>query len=212
VRIGMMFRLAAAYVWKPWEGIATIRMLAAYRQAQESLRETPVTSDLRQEQVLLAARRAGADPEAVESAARVWMEERPLDLLRRAMRPGVVELLDMARRRGLRLGVLSDYPAEEKLTAMGILGMFDVVLCAQDAEVQRFKPSPLGLKVAMERLGVRKSECLYVGDRAEVDGTAAAEAGMAWVIVGGRRTRWDKGQVASLPELQNLLNASIGAR
>ena len=64
--------------------------------------------------------------------------------------------------------------------------LIDVVVCAQDSEVQRFKPDPRGLHVALDRLGVPAERAAYVGDRADVDWPAARDAGMACFIIGGR--------------------------
>ena len=58
------------------------------------------------------------------------------------------------RRRGTKLGALSDYPAVAKLEALGIADRFDVVLSAQDPRVHAFKPNPKGLLVALEALAV----------------------------------------------------------
>jgi FMN phosphatase YigB (HAD superfamily) len=58
-----------------------------------------------------------------------------------------------------------------------------VVVSAQSREVGVFKPHPRGLLVIAERLGVRPSACLYVGDRVGVDDAAARAAGMPYFIV-----------------------------
>ncbi|MGH7295477.1 MAG: HAD family hydrolase [Polyangiaceae bacterium] len=107
--------------------------------------------------------------------------------------------LEAARERGLRVGVLSDYPAAAKLEAMKLARYFDVVVCAQDAEVNRFKPDPAGIVEVLRRLDVAPDAALYVGDREEVDGAAASAAGVACAIVG-------KG--AGYPELHARLFAA----
>ena len=43
----------------------------------------------------------------------------------RAIQPGLTEFLRACKVRGLRLGVLSDYPAEAKLRALGVAELFD---------------------------------------------------------------------------------------
>jgi putative hydrolase of the HAD superfamily len=71
----------------------------------------------------------------------------------------------------------------EKLGALGVLDLFELVLCAQDPEIGVFKPHPRGLQVAIERLGVSPLEALFVGDRPEVDAVAAAAVGVPCAIV-----------------------------
>ena len=123
-----------------------------------------------------------------------WFDEEPLSILPRLTRPGVRELLQKAAALNCRLGVLSDYPAERKLRAMGLWDYFDIAVAAQDEEVQCFKPNPRGLRVALRRLRLEPAEALYVGDRAEVDAAAAHQIGMRCVIIGRGRTptgaRW----------------------
>jgi FMN phosphatase YigB (HAD superfamily) len=187
VRLAMFFRLIGAHLHRPLAGVRTFRWLQAYRKAQERLRhESPNGNNLADRQLILASQWTGVPPWVLRSCVRRWMEEEPLDLLRPHLRDGLPELLDAAAGRALRLGVCSDYPASEKLAAMGIAGFFQAVVSAQDAEVQRFKPHPRILDVALHRLGVHEDEALYVGDRPEVDAETARQAGVACAIIGRR--------------------------
>jgi HAD superfamily hydrolase (TIGR01549 family) len=98
--------------------------------------------------------------------------------------PGVVEFLQELRGAGIRVGALSDYPAIAKLTAMGVLGLFDVVVCAQDSDVGRFKPDPAGLRILLARLDIPAERAVYVGDRSDLDAGAASAAGVRCYIIG----------------------------
>jgi FMN phosphatase YigB (HAD superfamily) len=82
--------------------------------------------------------------------------------------------------------VFSDYPANEKLNAMGIYDYFDAVSCAQDKDIHQFKPNPRGLHTVLEQLGVLPWEAIYIGDRPQIDGIAADRSGMDWIIIGSR--------------------------
>jgi FMN phosphatase YigB (HAD superfamily) len=187
VRLAMFFRLVRAHLLQPLAGLRTFRWLQAYRKAQERLRhEPPNGNDLADRQLVLASEWTGVPPWVLRSYVRRWMEEEPLGLLRPHLRDGLPELLDAAAGRALRLGACSDYPATEKLAAMGIAGFFQAVVSAQDAEVQRFKPHPRILDVALRRLGVSKEDALYVGDRPEVDAETARQAGVACAIIAHR--------------------------
>jgi FMN phosphatase YigB (HAD superfamily) len=94
------------------------------------------------------------------------------------------QLLDGLDRAGIRMGILSDYPAAGKLQALGLAGRFAPVLCATDPEIDAFKPSPRGYLRACEIWGLSPGQVLFVGDRADVDGAGAAAAGMPCAIVG----------------------------
>jgi phosphoglycolate phosphatase-like HAD superfamily hydrolase len=74
------------------------------------------------------------------------------------------------------LGLVSDYPARGKLETLEIDHLFDTVVTAQDPSVGAFKPSPRGIEAALDRLGARSADSLYVGDRVDVDYPAALAA------------------------------------
>ncbi len=196
VRRAMAGRLVRAYLPRPMEGLTTMRILSAYRRGQESLRDSSTSGDMAQAQLQYACQATGASPAQVLGAVARWMEQAPLDLLATHAQPGMQTLVRSLRARGIKLGVLSDYPAEAKLAAMGVGGLFDAVLCAQEPAVGAFKPNPRGILVALERLGVAPGEALYVGDRAEVDAAAARAAGVACAILSGQQTAPDPGYLA----------------
>jgi len=182
LRRAMLVRLLRSYALRPVEGWRTLRALSAYRHAQEALR-TEACTNVADAQLARACGRTNLNRDSVLRCVERWMDQEPLPLLRRFRHEGLVEFLEASRAQGLRLAVLSDYPAAAKLRALGIDEYFDVVLCAQSPEIGVFKPHPRGLQVALRRLGVGPQECLYVGDRADVDGAAADAAGIKSVIV-----------------------------
>ncbi|TFH21989.1 MAG: HAD family hydrolase, partial [Myxococcales bacterium] len=180
----MAVRLAAAHAFRPIALLRTGRILNAYRRAQEELRTTAITLDLATAQLDSAAVRGRVTRDVVIEYVERWMHAEPLELLEGAARSGLLALAEAARRRGIRLAAVSDYPAEAKLEALGVRHLIDAVVCAQDPEVQRFKPDPRGLYVALDRLGVSTERAVYVGDRPDVDWPAARHAGMACFIIG----------------------------
>ena len=187
VRRAMLFRLLGAALSNPVAGMAAFRALSAYRRAQETLRGVEVDGGLAEAQLRLACERSGQSEDVVGGIVARWMEREPLPLLDRFVEPALRTFLVTARQRGLRLGVLSDYPAAAKLAAMRLTEYFDVVVSAQDADVNRFKPHPGGLVETLRRLGALPEEALYVGDRHEVDGAVARAAGVPCIIVGRSR-------------------------
>jgi HAD superfamily hydrolase (TIGR01509 family) len=212
LRRAMAARLVLAHVTRPAAGVRTLRVLGAYRKAQEELRHALPTdgavADLAEAQLALACARTRSDRAFAGACVARWMEQEPLDLLASRIQPGLLEFLGTCHAHGLKLGVLSDYPAEPKLKALGLDGLFDVVLAAQSPDVGVFKPHPRGLLVAMERLGVAASACLYVGDRVDVDAATAAAAGVACCILTRSKavedsTTWTR--ITDFAELGRLL-------
>jgi putative hydrolase of the HAD superfamily len=183
LRRAMAVRLLLSHAMRPAHGWRTLRALSAYRKAQEDLRNVAATADLAEAQIRMACEKASIDRDFVSECVARWMEQEPLSLLSGFVWPGLADFLDTCKARGLRLGVLSDYPAEAKLEALGLRQAFDVVLCAQAPDIGVFKPHPRGLQVALERLGATPAETLYVGDRVDSDAAAAAAAGVSCAIL-----------------------------
>ena len=108
----------------------------------------------------------------------------------------------------MQLGVVSDYPADDKVRSLGLSGFFRVVVSAQESAVGVFKPHPRGLEVALRRMGVENGAALYIGDRVDVDAQFATAAGVPCVIVGRRPHTNPSGTVIQLPaynDLQHLI-------
>jgi HAD superfamily hydrolase (TIGR01509 family) len=183
----MASRLLKNLLVSPKSGFEVLRILSAYRDAQESLREKVPDVEISQAQEELACQRTGAPREVVAKVIKTWFEDAPLPLLSNYVRPGLVAFLREARSRKIKLAVVSDYPAAAKLNALEVAEYFDAVVCAQDPEVQRFKPDPRSLHVALQRLEVAGENALYVGDRPSVDAEAARRAGVRSIIVGDKR-------------------------
>jgi phosphoglycolate phosphatase/putative hydrolase of the HAD superfamily len=209
LRRAMLLRLCRAYATRPVRGLEIALVLRAYRQSQERLRHTTIIGDVAAAQIRLTCERTGAAPDFVAAAVNRWMEREPLDLLSRFVQPGLTDFLQSCKTRGLRLAILSDYPAEAKLKALGILERFDLILCAQSPTVNAFKPSPVGLLAIMKHLGTHASETLYVGDRVDVDVSAAAAAGVPCAILrqrDGRSTSTRFIPIRDYVTLQRLLS------
>lgn len=97
--------------------------------------------------------------------------------------PGVHELLDFLKGRGVRMGLVSNKPHEFTLVTLEKLGLmpyFGAVLGA-DATPNK-KPHPEPLLVALEKLGAKPSESVMIGD-SPVDIQAAHAAGMLVGVV-----------------------------
>ena len=182
LRREMARQLLLAHALHPLRGRRVMRALSAYRHAQEDLRHAS-GPDLAAQQLSAAAAQSGIDEATIQALVEQWMETAPLAVLGRFARPNLRSTLERLRAADIKLAVLSDYPAERKLTALGINDMFDVALCAQDPAVGVFKPSPRGIETAIDRLGVSSADSVYVGNRPEVDAGAARAARVAAVII-----------------------------
>ena len=100
--------------------------------------------------------------------------------------PGVSGAVDSLRGLGYRLGIVSTkyrYRIEEILERAGLLGHFDNIIGGED--VERHKPAPDSLLLALDRLSVGRDEVVYVGDSITDARTAqAADVGFVAVLSG----------------------------
>lgn len=102
-------------------------------------------------------------------------------------RPGITRLLGDLRKKGLKVGVLSDYEkVAERLEALRLpVTFFDELVSAGQSGA--LKPSPKPFFMAAHRLGVDPSAVLMVGDRDDMDGAGARAASMDFLHVSSRQ-------------------------
>ncbi len=178
LRAIMARKLLFQVLKKPWSW-PEIRLLKDFRALRERLAHEP-DIDLAQEQYQRIAAKHGVEPARVRAVVEKWMQRAPLPHLAACRRPGVRSFFRELAQRGIGIGVFSDYPARDKLSAMDLSAQ--VVICADDPQVNQLKPNPKGLLAVARELGAQPRRCLYIGDRAELDGEAAHRAGMACLI------------------------------
>jgi phosphoglycolate phosphatase/putative hydrolase of the HAD superfamily len=153
--------------------------LREYRRVRERLAERPDAPFMLRQFVLTGERRRRA-PEAIERLVAEWIDMRPLRFLRRCRYSGLDRLFAALRGAGKTIAIFSDYPAREKLAALGLHA--DVFASACDADVGRLKPHPAGLLKILRATGAAPERCLMIGDRADRDGAAARQVGMRALI------------------------------
>jgi putative hydrolase of the HAD superfamily len=95
--------------------------------------------------------------------------------------PRVGETLDKLRRAGLKLALLSDFPPEGKLRALGLEGIWDLVLCSE--VLGALKPDPLPFECLARGLGLEPSRILYVGNSLAYDVRGALNAGLKAALI-----------------------------
>lgn len=98
--------------------------------------------------------------------------------------PDSVEVLTDLRRRGFKLGVLTNGAQEQqidKLRAVGLHELVDAVFTSEALGVQ--KPDTRAFRSLAEGLGALPAECVFVGDHPEHDVAGARAAGMTAVLI-----------------------------
>ena len=126
--------------------------------------------------------RAGVQPSEAFLAGyfRAWEEHTITD-------PEAVEVLLELRRRGIKIGVLSNtmWPRahhERIFTRDGLTDLIDGAVYS--SEIPWTKPHPEAFRAAMAAVGVtRPQDCVYVGDRPFDDVHGAHQAGLRTVLI-----------------------------
>ena len=142
-----------------------------------------------------------------DQRARVKAE--PLELVE----PGVVEMLDHLRSRGLRLGVISNCWAEDVATWSRSSLASRVDCTVFSFEVGVAKPDPAIVKEATRRLGVDASDTWYVADGSDDELSGAEQAGLRPIRATWFLKRWphfrdessSTGDVATIQEMVSLV-------
>ena len=169
VRAAMMLELLAYHAVHPWRA-GDLLILRSFRRLRESA-ELVESRDFDRGQYLLTAQKCKTTPGHVRAVVEQWMQKKPLKWLRLFRDGTLIERLNGLRRQGVKIIVFSDYPAEEKTVEIGLCA--DGVFSASDRDIGELKPSVRGLAVIAEKMSLKKSEMLMIGDRHEKDGKCA---------------------------------------
>ncbi|HEY5372382.1 MAG TPA: HAD-IA family hydrolase [Polyangiaceae bacterium] len=173
-------------------GWSALPILKRFRREQEALREQVLAGEMVaithaspfHAQLGRTAEALGMALERVEGVVQDWMFQRPSKWIRLFPRTGVIAEVRAFKAKGGRTALVSDYPAERKIDALGLRELFDVIVASGEVHgPQRLKPDPEGFLNAAALLNVAPDRCLVVGDRDDADGAAARAAKMAFRLV-----------------------------
>jgi putative hydrolase of the HAD superfamily len=147
---------------------------------------------------------ATARPAALEA---LWRANRERGLWRRPV-PGAVDVVARLHAAGRRLAVVSNAEGqvEQDLVAAGFGPYLETVVDSHLVGVA--KPDPRIFAIALERLGARPEQALYVGDVPAYDVAGARAAGLPAVLLdpwGIHAAVDDAVRIGSLAELPALL-------
>jgi phosphoglycolate phosphatase len=174
----VMLRQLLADAWQN-RSLDTIRTLRTFRQVREALGDAS-GADFMHVQYAQTAGRHEKTIEEVRALTTHWLEERPLPHLLATRYAYLPELFAALRANRKRIAVFSDYPATDKLAALGLEA--SPVVCATDADIACLKPNPLGLLTILKRCNVLPQHALMIGDRFDRDALAATRAGVRALI------------------------------
>jgi HAD superfamily hydrolase (TIGR01549 family) len=183
-RVGMLFFLMG-YVLKHPQAIKDLLVIKKYRQVREHWEDIQhdngVAKSLDEAQYEYVARIKNTSKEYVQKAVQYYIYEAPLAILPKYRDNKLADTIEDLHRKNIKVIVYSDYPAEDKLKALGIKA--DRCYCSADANIGTMKPDPKGLAVILSELSLNPDEALMVGDRYEKDALAAIANNMDYCIL-----------------------------
>lgn len=120
-----------------------------------------------------------------------------------ALFPEVTELLAGLSARGIRYGIVTNKASTLAAPIADHLGLSSRACLVGGDMVERGKPAPFSIEMALQRTGFSAQEAVYVGDDAR-DIAAGHNAGMraiaaAWGYTEGKENAWGADFVAATP-------------
>ncbi len=130
-------------------------------------------------------------PKEVEKTVHKWIYEIPLAQIPSCGDYYLISILNEAIQRGIKVYVYSDYPAQKKAESLGLMGV--TCVSSTDAQIGYLKPCARGIEYILKKSGVCKNSAIMLGDRDEMDGQAARNAGIDYIILNrNARKRYEK--------------------
>lgn len=105
--------------------------------------------------------------------------------------PGAEETILYLRRKGYKIGLLTNGNAERqwaKIRSCGLMQYFDHIVVSGDLTIE--KPDPAIYRLSLEGLGVQADEALFVGDTVgtDIDGAKRSGIDSLWLTHGTANT------------------------
>jgi putative hydrolase of the HAD superfamily len=152
----------------------------------------------------------GVTEAALVEAMDAWRRgyNQPLGLWT-APEPDAIAALTLARKNGLRTGVISNSNGTIKriLAGLDLLPLVDFALDSQEEGVE--KPAPAIFERALARAGVVAGEAAYVGDLYSVDVLGARRAGLRAVLLDPGQC-WDRRDCPMAPTVLAAVKGLLG--
>jgi putative hydrolase of the HAD superfamily len=139
--------------------------------------------------------------EQIQQAAILAYLQKKFDVLKPY--PKVKPTLKKLRKKGLKLGIVTDAPrnkAWQRLVLTGLDKEFDIVVTHHDT--LKHKPHPSPFKVALKKLNLPPSEVLFVGDNPDRDIKGAKKVGMMTCLA--KYGLWVKGKTKADYEVRRF--------
>ena len=164
------------------------RFFLSYSKARKIMHRTAPLADFYEYQARLLAENLNISAEEAKyKIERIVYEGMKPYFLKTKPYPHAYDTIVAFKSAGLKIGILSDFPPEQKGGIWGIRSLCDV--CIGSEESGALKPSKYPFGILCQKLGLKPEEVLYVGNSRKYDIRGAHDAGMktAFILKGWRK-------------------------
>lgn len=180
LRKRMIFELIGYYMVRPWKYIDLV-ILYHFRKEREK-KAGVIGSNLEKEQYQWCAEKTGIGIGIIQKVVERWIFEFPNKYLKSCRYPYVKEFFQILKDHQIKLAIYSDYDAIRKMKALDL--KVDLMVSSTDSQINAMKPQPNGINYILKTLNVEDNkQCLFIGDRIELDGKCAENAQIPYLII-----------------------------
>ena len=174
MRIKMGARLLSFYILRPHR-IKELYALKIFRNLREKDEWKRASFE---ELYLEIKKKTSLSLIRIEKSIQYWMFQAPLDIIKSCSYQNVISYINEQHHNRKKVIVYSDYPATEKLKAIGM--EYDLVFAFGADGIDEQKPSLQIMKAIVSKSGYTADQLLYVGDRDDRDKVSAELVNMPY--------------------------------
>lgn len=180
LRKKMFLALIGYYLLRPWR-YKDILILYHFRKEREKHAGSQ-QKNIQEAQYQWCLNKVDSSLAEVKRVINKWIFDFPNRYLRKCSYPGIHSFFEELEKQGISTAVYSDYEAKNKLEKMDI--RVDLVASSTQTEINALKPLPNGLTYILSKMGIKNKEnCLFIGDREELDGECSRIAGIPFLLI-----------------------------
>lgn len=180
LRKKMLLALIRYYLIRPWK-YRDVLILYHFRKEREK-RSGTQCNELYLMQFKWCSEKMKVPVIKVQEVVEKWMFNFPNRYLAQLAYPGILRFFNLLKEKGIQTAIYSDYESDCKLQSMGLSA--DIVVSSTDKQVNALKPLPNGLNYILAQLSINdKNNCLFIGDRDDLDGACSIRAGIPFLLV-----------------------------
>lgn len=201
LRKKMLLALIGYYVLRPWK-YKDILILYHFRKEREKHAGSEL-KNLEEEQYEWCLQQVDSSLTEVKKVIDKWIFDFPNRYLQKCSYPGIHSFVEELGKQGISTAVYSDYEVKNKLEKMNI--RLNLAVSSTQAEINALKPLPNGLTYILSEMDIKnKANCLFIGDREELDGECSRAAGIPFLLIDKKNGQYFYRQL-----LEKLKNSGI---